>query len=157
LILMDVHMPVMDGLEATRIIKADPHGKETMIVTLTASALDDERRAAARVGADAFLTKPCREHELFAKMRTLLDITYDYEEINGAKSQPAAGEVRLGPLPRDLVEEIRIAILTGNKNLLDRLIAKVRATGDATSARALQELADRYEYDALMRLLGAEQ
>ena len=47
LILMDVHMPVMDGLEATRRIKADPRGKETVIVALTASAMNDQRVAAA--------------------------------------------------------------------------------------------------------------
>ena len=40
-----------------------------------------------------------------------------------------------------------------NKKLLDKVIAKVRGTGDAASARALQELADKYEYDALTRLL----
>ena len=45
LILMDVHMPVMDGLEATRRIKADPRGKETAIVVLTASAMDNDRRS----------------------------------------------------------------------------------------------------------------
>jgi two-component system sensor histidine kinase/response regulator len=44
MILMDVHMPVMDGLEATRRIKADPRGSQTAIVALTASAMDDERR-----------------------------------------------------------------------------------------------------------------
>jgi two-component system sensor histidine kinase/response regulator len=44
MIMMDVHMPVMDGLEATRRIKADPRGSQTAIVALTASAMDDERR-----------------------------------------------------------------------------------------------------------------
>jgi CheY-like chemotaxis protein len=44
MILMDLHMPVMGGIEATRRIKADPRGKETVIVVLTASALDEDRR-----------------------------------------------------------------------------------------------------------------
>ncbi len=80
LILMDVHMPVMDGLEATRRLKADPRGKETIVVVLTASAMDDERRAVAQSGADAFLSKPCSEDELLEKIRALLNISYDYEE-----------------------------------------------------------------------------
>ena len=58
LILMDVHMPVMDGLEATRRIKADPRGKETVIVALTASAMDEDRRTVLQSGADDFLAKP---------------------------------------------------------------------------------------------------
>jgi hypothetical protein len=60
---------------------------------------------------------------------------------------------RLGQLPRELVEEIRKATLTGDKGLLDNLILKVCETADSASANALQELADKYDYDALTRLL----
>ncbi len=66
---------------------------------------------------------------------------------------PALSAERLGQLPRELVEELRNATLSGNKKLLDKLILKVRETEDARLALALQELADKYEYDALTRLL----
>jgi hypothetical protein len=56
-------------------------------------------------------------------------------------------------VPRELVEEIRNATLAGNKGLLDRLILRVPETADAESAHALQELADKYEYEALTQLL----
>ena len=59
----------------------------------------------------------------------------------------------LGKLPRELVEKLRNATLSGNKKLLDKLILKVSKAGDAEAACALQELADKYEYDALTRLL----
>jgi len=49
--------------------------------------------------------------------------------------------------------ELRDATLSGNKRLLDQLILKVRDTEGAGSADALQELADKYEYDTLTRLL----
>jgi CheY-like chemotaxis protein len=158
LILMDMHMPVMDGLEATRRIKADPRGKETVIAVLTASAMDDDRRAVSQSGADGFLTKPCREDELFEKMRALLNITYDYEEMSGAEGQPFIGVAalsaeKLGQLPRELIDKLLNATLNGNKKLLDQLILKVRETKDAEFAQALQELADKYEYDALTRWL----
>lgn len=158
LILMDVHMPIMDGLEATRKIKADLRGKETAIVVLTASAMDSDRRAVARCGADGFVAKPCHEDDLLEKMRTLLRIAYDYEETSMTHEQSAAGapvlnSERLRLLPRELIEEIRNATLTGNKKLLDELILKVPGAGDAESAQGLQELADRYEYDALTQLL----
>jgi PAS domain S-box-containing protein len=159
LILMDVQMPVMDGLEATRRIRADARGKETVIIGLTASAMDDDRRAVSLSGADDFLTKPCHEDELLEKVRALLNITYDYEEMSGAGGQPVGADAapsaeRLGHLPLELVEELRDATLTGNKRLLDKLILKVRETEDAGSAHALQELADKYDYDALTRLLA---
>jgi PAS domain S-box-containing protein len=157
LILMDVHMPVMDGLEATRRIKADPRGKETAIVVLTASALDEDRRAVAQTGADDFIAKPCREEDLLEKIRALLDLTYDYEDVGEADSKPLAGIAALGSalaqLPLELVEELRNATSIGNKRLLDSLILKVPQAGDAAAARSLQELADKYQYDDLTRLL----
>jgi CheY-like chemotaxis protein len=154
--LMDVHMPGMNGIEATRKIKADPRGKETVIVTLTASAMDDDRRAAAEGGADEFLAKPLREDELLDKTGALLNVLYEYEETNAGQPVAEAAALsadRLGQLPREVMEDLLDATMTGNKSLLDTLIGKVRAAADAASARALQELADRYEYDALTRLL----
>jgi len=157
LILMDVHMPAMDGLEATRRIKADPRGKETAIVALTASAMDDDRRAVARSGADGFVGKPCSEDELLETMRSLLNLSYDYEEISEAEAEPlgdlAALSAALSQLPLDLVEELRTATLSGNKRRLDKLILQVGETADDAPARALQELANKYDYDALTRLL----
>jgi len=156
LILMDVHMPVMDGLEATRRIKADPRGKETAIVVLTASALDEDRRVVTQSGADDFIAKPCREDELLEKIGVLLNLAYDYEEISQAEDKPsgmAALGAALAQLPIELVEELRNATSIGNKKLLDKLILRVPATGDARAARSLQELADKYQYDDLTRLL----
>ncbi len=157
LILMDVHMPVMGGLEATRRIKADVRGKETVIVALTASAMDDDRREVAQSGVDDFIAKPCNEDELLEKMRVLLHIAYEYEETGEAVGQPAIGSSasagKLGQIPPQLIEELRAATLSGSKRRLDQLIAKVRESADAGSADALQGLADRYQYDALIGLL----
>lgn len=48
LILMDLRMPILDGLEATRLIKADPQGQNTVVIALTASAFADQRQAFCR-------------------------------------------------------------------------------------------------------------
>ena len=130
---MDVHMPVMDGLEATRRIKADPRGKETVIVALTASAMDEDRRTVAQSGADDFVAKPCSEDELLETIRVRLNIVYDYEERSEADGEHLAGVEALsvdglGKLPRELVEELRNATLSGNKKLLDQLILQVSAS-----------------------------
>ncbi len=160
LVLMDVHMPIMDGLEATRRIKTDPRGKDTVIIALTASAMEDQRRTAIQIGADDFVAKPCHEDELLEKMRAHLNIAYDYEEMSGNGNEAVARGAALsaeklgrGQLPLELIEELRNATLSGNKSLMDKLILKVRGTGDTGSAHALQELADNYEYDSLTKLL----
>jgi two-component system, sensor histidine kinase and response regulator len=158
LILMDVHMPVMDGMEATRRIKADSRGKETIIVALTASAMAQDREAVLRSGVDDFVTKPCHEDELLDKLRTFLNIAYDYEQAGENDGKAVSGLAvlsadRLGKLAPELVERLRSAIFKGNRKLLDKLILEVGETGDPKLAPALKELADNYEYDAMTRLL----
>ena len=164
LILMDIHMPVMDGLEATRRIKAEPGGKETAIVILTASVLDEDRRKVGQSGADDFLAKPCREDALLEKIGALLNIVYDYEELGEASgerhaltSASALGTKTLASLkqlPPELIEALRNATADGDKKLLNSLIASVDQTNDAEFARDLQNLADSYQYDALTSLLN---
>ena len=159
LILMDVHMPIMDGLEATRRIKADPRGKETIVIALTASAMDDQRQTAIQSGADDFLAKPCSQFELLEKMRIHLKIAYEYEDISRNEMEPAAeasalSADRLGQLPREILEALRVATLRGKKILIDKLILKVHEAGHAESAQALKKLADNYDYPALTRSLA---
>lgn len=57
-VLMDMQMPVMDGLEATRVIRAEGANTGTPVIALTANAMDNHRAAWAAVGVRAFLTKP---------------------------------------------------------------------------------------------------
>ncbi len=157
LILMDVHMPVMDGLEAIRRIKSQDGGEETKVVALTASAMHEDRRTAEQSGADDFIAKPCSEDELLEKIAVHLNITYDYdaaaaEDEPGPLPSETLTPERLRDLPPELVEELRNATLSGNKRALNQLIKAVRETHEP-SARALQNLVDRYEYDALTQLL----
>ncbi|MFN3913786.1 MAG: response regulator [Aquabacterium sp.] len=65
LVLMDVHMPDMDGLQATRAIRALPHGQGLPILAMTASVLQDERQACLDAGMDAHLAKPIDTQQLF--------------------------------------------------------------------------------------------
>jgi FixJ family two-component response regulator len=118
--------------------------------------MDGDRLAVSQSGADDFMAKPCREDELLDKVGAFLKIAYDYEETIETDGRPVAGVAalsaeRLGQLPRELVEELRNATLSGNKKLLDKLILKA----PEAESHALQALADRYDYDALTRLLEA--
>jgi two-component system sensor histidine kinase/response regulator len=66
LVLMDIQLPGIDGVEATRRIRATSVGADLPIVALTAHALEQERTRAMDAGMNDFLTKPFRPHELFA-------------------------------------------------------------------------------------------
>ena len=58
LVLLDIQMPEVDGIEVCRRVKADPALRGTIVVMLTAQAQTDARRRATTAGADTFLTKP---------------------------------------------------------------------------------------------------
>src|SRR5205807_8794626 len=80
LILMDFRMPLMDGHEAIRRIRAAAGGKELKIIAVTASALDENREVLLGIGADDFIGKPFREAELFHKIHVHLGVEYVYAE-----------------------------------------------------------------------------
>jgi CheY-like chemotaxis protein len=73
LILMDMQMPRLDGLEATAQLRAAGRNQRTPVVALTANAFDDDRRRCLAVGMDAFLTKPVDAAALYATAARLLE------------------------------------------------------------------------------------
>jgi two-component system sensor histidine kinase/response regulator len=66
LVLMDIQMPEMDGIEATEAIRALPRGREQRIVALTAHASGAEKERCLAAGMNDYLTKPFKAHQLFA-------------------------------------------------------------------------------------------
>jgi CheY-like chemotaxis protein len=72
LILMDLSLPVLNGWEATRRIKADPHTRHIPLIALTAHAMAGDREKALAVGCDDFDTKPVEFQRLLDKIRALL-------------------------------------------------------------------------------------
>ena len=73
IILMDLSLPVMDGWEATRRLKADPRTAQIPVVALTGHALAGISEGAKKAGCDAFVTKPCLPDELVKEIRKVLD------------------------------------------------------------------------------------
>ena len=68
---MDLHMPEMDGLEATRIIREQlPPGRQPAIIAMTAAALVEDRQASVDAGMNAFITKPLRMEQLVEVLRS---------------------------------------------------------------------------------------
>ncbi len=75
LILMDLSMPVMDGLEATKQIRTLPKYKKMPIIAMTATALQEEIDMCFQAGMNDYLAKPCRKHELLAMVEKWSSIT----------------------------------------------------------------------------------
>jgi len=73
LITMDLQLPVMDGLDATRALKANPATSDIPIITLTAVAMVGQDRIAIEAGCDEYLSKPFNIDTLLEKIRKLLN------------------------------------------------------------------------------------
>jgi two-component system cell cycle response regulator DivK len=73
LILMDLSLPVMDGWEATRRIKAMPNTRSIPIIAFTAHAMAGDRQKAMQAGADDYDTKPIDMKRLITKIEALLN------------------------------------------------------------------------------------
>jgi two-component system cell cycle response regulator DivK len=72
LILMDIQLPVMDGYEATRRLKADPALKAIPVIAVTSYALGGDEDRARAAGCDDFVAKPFSPRQLLAKVRQYL-------------------------------------------------------------------------------------
>jgi len=73
LILMDIQLPVMDGLEATKILKTDPATKSIPVIALTASAMPEDHNKFMKAGGDAFITKPVDTRAFLATVKEYLE------------------------------------------------------------------------------------
>ena len=73
LILMDMQMPIMNGLQATRAIRELPGGKSTPILAMTANAFDDDKTHCLEAGMNDFMVKPIDPKELFSTVLNWLE------------------------------------------------------------------------------------
>ncbi|BAY50270.1 multi-sensor hybrid histidine kinase (plasmid) [Scytonema sp. HK-05] len=108
LIWMDMQMPVMNGFEATKEIKA-LGGQSPVVIALTGSAFEEDRMAALSIGCDDFVRKPFRAEVIFEKMAEHLGVQYLY----GSSQLPSKGTNDLSTLPQQSLlqpEELREAL-----------------------------------------------
>ena len=156
LILMDFRMPVMDGHEAIRRIRAMAGGEDPKIIAVTASAMDDNRQELMEIGADDFIGKPFREAELFQKIHAHVGVEYVYAEDPAAAAQEEAAELTpesLAGWPQDLIDPMREAVITAD---LDQLLARIQEVEarDPRIAQGLRRLAEGFQYQKLLDLFS---
>jgi CheY-like chemotaxis protein len=155
-VLMDMRMPIMDGYEATRRIKATAAGNAIPVIAVTASAFEDDFEQVMATGMYAYLRKPFRTEDLFEMLGKCLSLHYVFAD----DTADAPGHIEAAPLtaesitalPKDIVEAMQQAVEEGNMDRLTELVAQVEKIDSAT-ARGLQVLTDRYDYEKLVQWL----
>ncbi|MEI6694763.1 MAG: PAS domain S-box protein [Bacteroidota bacterium] len=157
LVLMDIRMPEMDGLEACRLIKLTEKGKETPIIALTASSFEEERKKIESLGMLDFIRKPFRENDFFTSIGNALAIEYIYEKETASvqhkilKDQTAIEEA-IANLPNYLISQMADALSIADLDLLIVLIKSI-AVENPELSQHLTTHANDYDYAYLQQLL----
>jgi two-component system, sensor histidine kinase and response regulator len=169
LILMDMRMPLMDGIEATRRIKLDPAAKETVIIALTASAFEEQRHAFMAVGCDDFIRKPFQFEDLAAKISQHLGIQ-DFAQSSSQSSSPlkiappndrtappasvggAELQLILSTLPPAWKMQLRHAAIEGDDLRIFELLQSLSIEHHAL-VQKITELATNFQFDQIASLV----
>ncbi len=156
LIWMDMRMPVMDGFEATRRIKATTQGQATVVVALTASAFEEDRAMILSGGCDDFMRKPFREIEIFDMLTKHLGARFIYDE-QAVSPAPPAGKQALAPetlaaLPAAWRADIRNAAIQADADVVLAQIAQIRAAHPDV-ADILQTWVGNFRFDLIVAAL----
>ncbi len=163
LILMDMRMPVLDGHEATRRIKATVPGQATIIIALTAGVFDDEREQVRRDGCDDFLSKPFHPNDVAEVLTKYLGVRFIYRSGTGPlvprTASPASGRfpldlTQLAQLPAAWRRQAAQAARAADADQIMALAAQIRSTQPRLAA-ALADLVFNFEYDAILQALTA--
>ncbi|MFL9452452.1 MULTISPECIES: response regulator [Nostocales] len=160
LICMDMLMPVMDGYDATKRIKATLKGQATVIIALTAHAFSEERSAVLEAGCDDFIPKPLREEILFEKMATYLGVKYVYAQENQLDSpQLLAQPLHLAPdalqvMPIEWVKRLHWAAMAVDDAIVLNLIKEIPAE-HSSLAQTLSRLVESFRLDIIANVTPA--
>ena len=148
-VLMDIRMPVLDGLEATRIICADPHLERTRVLVLTTFDLDEYVYGALRAGASGFLLKDAPPRDLLHAIEVV-----------------AAGDALLAPsITRRLIAEFAarpdparapesLAELTDREREIARLVAEGLTNSEIAGRLVISPLTAKTHVSNILRKLG---
>jgi PAS domain S-box-containing protein len=156
LILMDMRMPVMDGYEATRIIRTLPGGERIPIVALTASAFEEDRSQVLAAGCDEMVKKPIEENQFFEVIGRTLGLRFEYAEAPpAAPAIVVARSGQLDALAAELRQALAAAALALDRETTMEIVGRLRADHPA-EARLITELVEGYRYDLLLEQCGGQ-
>ncbi len=161
LIFMDMRMPVTNGYEATKKIRATLKGQATVIVALTASAFEKDRKIVLGAGCDDFIRKPFQEQELLNKIAAHLGVKYLYEDKTTSRESSHLNcqellksielSQQMATMSEEWIKKLCHAAAQCSDMLILELIEQIPTESDLLS-RVLTELVDNFRFDRIMQL-----
>jgi two-component system, sensor histidine kinase and response regulator len=155
LIFMDMQMPVINGYEATQKIKSHLKGQATVIIALTASALENEKAVILSLGCDGFIRKPFREAEIFSAIAEHLGVQYIYTETSNLQTleteQTGFSHQNLSFMPVKWIKELYQAAMLADSDSIYQLCKSIPSDNNHIS-QMLLDLANNFDYERIMFL-----
>lgn len=153
-VLMDIIMPDMDGIEAIEKVRSGKKRSGIPIIAVTASAFEEDRRRVMAAGANEFIRKPIDREELLAKIGRAIGIEYRYTEATekGAPPLPVTGPIDLAKVPEEMLRELRKAAVELAPFQAAGVVKDIAAV-DPAAAAALSVMIERLDFQAIIGLL----
>jgi len=151
---MDRRMPIMDGLEASRRIRALDGGKEVKIAAVSASVFGEQYSDTLPLGTDDFVRKPYRSSEIFECMKRHLGVRYLYEQSKTSTVDAELSSRTLAQLSELRRQELADALIHGNIKHITELILRIEEQ-DAVLARVLTHHVALFNYLPILKALEA--
>jgi len=158
IILMDIAMPIMDGIEATEEIRKMKNGKRVIIIAISASIFEDDKAKIFDAGVNSFITKPFKEESLFNEIAKFSKIEFDFynTDITDFKNTDnkivEVSKIIKNKLPLILVQKLQEAAKTGDLDLLMELSLEVEKF-DNRQAAYIQNLINDFDLNTLQNFL----
>ncbi|MBF2077649.1 MAG: GAF domain-containing protein [Synechococcales cyanobacterium T60_A2020_003] len=165
LIFMDMRMPVLDGQETTRRIRAleqqrgDRDIAHTTILALTASAFTEQQDVMKNAGCDDVIGKPFNIQEVFGKIAQYLGVHYQYQEASqSSQAQPLAHTPDeyislLQAMPSEWIEQVHRAASEADDVTILSLLSKIPPEYNSLT-KSLKNLADNFLFDKIIAIVS---
>ncbi|MDZ7962984.1 MAG: ATP-binding protein [Aulosira sp. DedQUE10] len=152
LMITDVNMPVMNGLEMIQNLRNSPDWKDLKIIVSSASVFDSDKQKSLDAGGDDFLPKPVQASDLFEKLQTYLELEWIYEDKS--TSLPIIKEIVIPPMEElnqlyELALQCRIKALQNKLNQLEKMDIRFRPF-----IEEIQHLAQKFQIEKLQTTLN---
>jgi CheY-like chemotaxis protein len=156
---MDLRMPVMGGIEATRKIRGCDGGTEVKIVAVTASGFASERSNVLAKGMDDYVRKPYRPAEIFNCLTRHLGVRYRVSEPSPTTDRQEierSDRLDLTALPVEMLAALRQALLTLDSAVISEVVERI-STEDRPLGLTLSHYANRRAYTAILTAIQIQE
>ena len=156
LIFMDMQMPVMNGYEATKEIKATLKGQATVIIAITASAFEEQKPDILSAGCDDIIHKPFVDSVIFDKIIQYLGLRFLYEQSGTDESTEGNSTLNLSAmknLPDSWLNQLEASALALDDQTIYHLIAQIEDE-ERELAKVLISYTDNFQYDKILEAIA---